>query len=289
MATKSIRIVVNGDPHVCGGAPIVEDLLDQLRDFGRVLRASEGGRHGRAKLRWDIAFREGRPPLVCDLTPISTAKNDDVDHLASSVARAVSSTVNQIIATGAKPKQMTDATFNRVNKIVNRAANGLFTFEVDLSKFDEAKNIRIDRAIAAAYIERKENLRGSFSAPRWEIGSMEGYTVGVTTNQRGKTVLKIRSRLQGNIINCVESGNGLDQIRSMEMHEIIDGRRIRVNGLLHYKNIDEVDRIKVDDMYVCPLDSELPDLETLPATNITNGLGAVEYLRRLHDGTLDND
>lgn len=286
MIAKPIRIVVDDSPHHDGSAPTVEDLLDQVRDFVHLLRAVEGDDHRKVKLQWYLTSAVKQSPLSLELTPSTTAENADVNQLASSAVCAVSSAINQIVTTGTQPEQMADATFNRINRIVARVKNGLTAFKVDFSKYSKAKSINIDGKMATTYENCKERLQDSFSAPRWEEGSMEGYTVGIATNQHGKTILKIRSRHQGDIVDCIDSGNGLKNIENMTMREIVDGKRILVEGYLHYKNLGDVDRIRVEDVYVYPPNSELPDLANLPTTNITNGLDSVEYIRRLRNGTL---
>lgn len=286
MATRPIRILVGGSPRHGSSAPTVDDLLDQIRDFMYVLRATEEECHGNAKLRWHVTNASMQSPLALELTPVSTAKDTDTDLLASSVIDAAYYAVNHVITTGRQPKQVTDATFNKINSIVNRVTNGLASFEANFSGYDGAKNIYIDVKMAAAYSEKMEESksRKPSSAPRWEQGSMEGYTEGVATNQRGEAILRLRSRLTGNIVNCVDSEGSLEKIGDVKVREILDNMRIRVNGLLHYKNLDIVDKIKVDHVYIYPHNDKLTDLEFLTPINITGGLSAVEYLRKLHNG-----
>lgn len=284
MAAKPIWILVGGSSRHTGSAPTIDDLLDQIRDFVYILHTVESGCLRRKKLRWLVTNASKQSPFTLELTPESTVDGLKVEGRVSRIAAIVGSTFNDFVHTGRRSNKISEPVVERIEKIVDRTTNGLATFQVDFSEYQKDCNIYVDKRKARGYEKIGELEQDWYGAPRWEKGSMEGYTKGVTTDRRGTAVLKLQSRLKGNIVNCVDSDGGLEKIGGVKVREILDGMRIRVDGLLHYTNLDDIDRIKVERVAIFPPNSDLPDLEFLPPTNITNGIDAVEYLRKLRDG-----
>lgn len=284
MAAKPIRISVGGSMRRGSSAPAAEDMLDQIRDFVCVLHATESACYGNKELRWRVTKVGMQSPFSLALTPDSPIKGNDAETRAARVVATVSSTVNEIINTGKQPCHVSDTAFRRIEKMLKRMTTALATFEADFSGYIDGGRVFVDEAKALEYEQKRELMQDWYESPRWEAGSMEGYTRGIATNKRGDVILKLETRLMGYVVNCFDSGGGLDEIGGLNVQELIGGKRVRVDGLLHYTNLDNVDRIKAENVYIFPQNSELPDPELIVSTNITNGLGAVEYLRRLRNG-----
>lgn len=280
---KPIRILVGGSQHHGSSAPTAGDLVDQIRDFLHVLQAAEIACHGKAELRWRVTDASMRSPFAMELTPDSMVDGANVDHFASSTIAMALSAVNQAIATGRCPDSLPDPAFSRIDRMVERVTNRLATFEIDFSKYGKAERIYVDESKAAAYIEKKKEAIDPLCAPRWRRGSMEGYTLGVGANEHGLPILRLESKLKGYVVKCVDSEGGLDKIGDVKVKDILAGMRVRVFGQVHYRNLSDIDQIKVERIYFYPPDSELPDLLNLKRINLTDGLGAVAYVRRIRD------
>ena len=67
------------------------------------------------------------------------------------------------------------------------------------------------------------------------------------------------------------------------MIKIFRGMRIRVTGLLHYKSLEQISLIEVEDVHVFEQDDKLPDSSEIIAPNFTNGLEASVYLKALRE------
>lgn len=283
MMAQPIRILVDGNQHHGSSAPAVGDLIDQIRDFMHVLQAAEIACHGKTELRWLVTNASMQSPFSMELTPDSAIDGTNIDHSASSTIAMASSAVNQVIATGRLPDFFPDMDLSKIDHMAGRIINGLATFEVDFSQYGKTKKIFVNESKAAAYIEKKKRARDSFCVPRWKRGSMEGYTLGVGTNERGFPILRLKSKLKGYTVKCIDSEGGLDKIGDVKVKDLLAGLRVRVFGQMHYKNLSDIDQIKVERMHVYPHDSQLPDLLNLKRANLTDGLGAVAFVRSLRD------
>lgn len=283
MIAKPIRIFIGGSQHHGSSTPNASDLIEQIRDFIHVLQAAEVACCGKTELRWRVSDASARPSFGIDLTPDSLVDGVDIDHSLHSVIAMVSSTVNHAIATGNFPDSISSTTSSKIDCMIERVASGLDCFDVDFSKYGKVKKICICKRKAREYIEMKRNTQCPLTGPRWRRGSMEGCTLKIAADMYGQPVLRLRSKLKGYVVKCIDSKGSLDEIGDMKVNDIIEGLRVRVFGQMHYKNLSDIDQIMVDSIYLYPPNSQLPDLLNLKRTNITNGLGAVAFVRRLRD------
>ena len=116
-----------------------------------------------------------------------------------------------------------------------------------------------------------------------ELGAIEGFIIRVALDKSDKPLVWIRSRLDQKIIKCVAVEGGLQQIGDYRVAEVLKGMRVRVNGLIRYKNPEQVESIEVENIQVFKPDSELPDSHSIVSPNFTSGVEASAYLEALRE------
>lgn len=114
-----------------------------------------------------------------------------------------------------------------------------------------------------------------------ELGSIEGFITGIEIDGFNRPIIRLRSRLDGQEVKCVSNGHGLDRIGHIEVGEVLKGLRVRVYGLLNYKDLEQILSMEVERVHVFEPDSELPEPDSIVSPNFTEGKEAVAYLETL--------
>ena len=114
------------------------------------------------------------------------------------------------------------------------------------------------------------------------MGSLEGFISKVELDDFGRPLVWLKSRLDSQLVKCISDANGLDRIGHFQVSEVLKGLRVRVHGLLNYKDLEHIASIKVEGVHVFEADDKLPNHDEIVSPNFTNGVEASEYLKRLH-------
>lgn len=282
--TKPIRITVSGTDHRGGDAPTVEDLLAQIQDFVFVLREVEeavsGG--GPDEIVWRVTNASKNSPLTFEVTPTPKRHAMNIDLRAVKVVQATARGFAQLARTGERPPYFTDQVVDRATKVYARVGNGLATTVVDFSDYDDAPNLNATRENAREVTRKLDAVKRPAPIAHRELGSLEGFISKVELDGFGRPLVWLKSRLDGQIVKCIASDKGLDRIGHFEVSEVLKGMRVRVHGLINYKDIEIIASIDVEGVHVFEPDGNLPDHHKIVSPNFTNGLEASEYLERLH-------
>ncbi len=73
----------------------------------------------------------------------------------------------------------------------------------------------------------------------------------------------------------------MDRIGHFEVAEVLKGLRVRVHGLIHYRDLEQVTAIDVEGVNVYESDDQLPCYESIVSPDFTDGVEAVQYLEAL--------
>ena len=74
---------------------------------------------------------------------------------------------------------------------------------------------------------------------------------------------------------------GLSRIGHLEVAEVLRGLRVRVHGLLHYKDLERIGSITVETVHVFEPDAALPGPTDIVDPDFTGGLELSAYLEAL--------
>ena len=280
---KPIRIKVSGTDHRGGDAPTVEDLLAQIQDFVFILRevedaVSDGSSN---EIVWRVTDATRKSPLTFEVTPTPKKYAMNIDRRAEKVVQATAKGF-QHFATGERPTYFTDQVVDRATRVYARVTNGLATTDVDFSDYDDAPNFNATPDCARDVMRKLDAVKRPAPVAHRELGSLEGFISKVELDGRDRPIVWLKSRLDGQLVKCISDAKGLDRIGHFELIEVIKGLRVRVHGLLNYKDLEQIASIEVEGVHVFEADENLPDHDKIVSPNFTNGVEASEYLKRLH-------
>ncbi|MGI9250880.1 MAG: hypothetical protein ACR2PR_06745 [Pseudohongiellaceae bacterium] len=116
-----------------------------------------------------------------------------------------------------------------------------------------------------------------------ELGSLEGTITKVELDGHNRPLIWLRSRLNGEIVKCIVTDNGLETIAHLKVIEVLQGIRVSVHGLLYYKSLGQISYIETEAIHIFKPDSELPDATEIVSPNFTEGVESSAYLRALRE------
>jgi hypothetical protein len=113
---------------------------------------------------------------------------------------------------------------------------------------------------------------------------LEGYHDGLSPGAHGKHELFVRSRRTGERVKCILTREAFEDIRHREIEEVLEGRRLQVRGMLHYKAPHQLDGMTVEHVRILPRREDLPSFEEIVDKKFTGGLSSEEYLEWVRGG-----
>ncbi|MCZ4281189.1 hypothetical protein O4H49_10400 [Kiloniella laminariae] len=282
--SKPIKITVSGTDHRGGDAPTVEDLLAQIQDFVFVLHGVEDAvSDGEPnEIVWRVTNATKNSPLTFEVTPTPRKHAMNVDRRAEKVVQATAKGFRQLYETGERPAYFTDQVVDRAAKVYERVTNGLSTTIVDFCGYDDAPIFEASPDKAREVARKLDVAKRPAAIAHRELGSLEGFISKVELDGFGRPLVWLKSRMDGQLVKCISDAKGLDRIGHFEVSEVLKGLRVRVHGLLHYKDLEQIASIEVEGVHVFEPDNKLPNHDEIIAPNFTDGVEASEYLRRLH-------
>lgn len=282
--TKPIKITVSGTDDRGGDAPTVEDLLGQIQDFIYVLQEVEGAVSGGAphEIVWRVTNATKNSPLTFEVTPTPKQYAMNIDARAAKVVQATAQGIERLALTGERPAYFTDQVVDRAAKVYSRVTNGLAKTVVDFGDYEDAPNLNATPNSARELARKLDAVKRPAPIAHRELGSLEGFISKVELDGFGRPLVWLRSRLDGQLVKCIADDNGLDRIGHFEVSEVLKGMRVRVHGLINYKDLEQIASINVEGVHVFEADENLPSYNEIASPNFTNGIEASAYLERLH-------
>jgi len=122
--------------------------------------------------------------------------------------------------------------------------------------------------------------------PYRELGSIEGVAHGSDVDGHGRHILFVRHRLTGDSVKCILSDSALANIGDSKLLDVYRGLRVTVRGVIYYKSLGQIARVKASEISIARSRSDLPAIDDILDENFTGGLRTEEYLERLRDGRL---
>lgn len=280
-----IRITIRGTDDRGNDAPRVEDLLAQVGDFIFVLREVEGAlSEGKEKeLVWRVTDATKSSPLTIEVTPCPRLHAANIDDRAQRVVSATAKGFKELSETGAIPIYFSDQVVDRAKRLYSRITNGLASTIVDFSEYASAPRLEVTPRVAEQSVAHVQSAREAAQIPHRELGSLEGFIAKVELDRHARPLIWLRSRLDGQTVKCVSSVEGLDRIGHFEVAKVIRGLRVRVHGILTYKDLQQISKIDVEGVHVFEADEHLPEPSSIVSPGFTGGIEANAFLEALRD------
>ena len=282
---QPIRISVKGIDTEGDDAPTVEDLLSQIQDFVSILRGVEKAvaEDGQEQLVWRVTDATKNSPITFEVTPFPKTHGINIDARAATVVSAAATGLAQIAERADRPLHFTDEVVVKAGRLNSRVFNGLSETKIDFSEYDNVCQVDVNPRVARRVINHIAEFKEPAPITHRELGSIEGFITRVELDGFNRPLVWMRSRLDNQFIKCISNNRGLDRIGHFEVAEVLRGLRVRVIGLIHYKDIEKIERIEVESVQVFEPDQLLPDSNSIVSPNYTSGVESSKYLETLRE------
>jgi hypothetical protein len=284
MANIKLRIVGRGADT---DAPIVDDLLDQIRDCFDILRGVEEAlaEDGRAEVQWRMVNASKNTPLFFEAAPFGRQYGMNVDRRATRVVRATAVGLRQLQTRERRPDYFSEKVLAKAEHLFERVTKGLAQTTIEYGDGLPELALTPASAYAAAAYVRKilEPISKTFD----EIGSVEGIAHGPDLDGWGNRIVKIRVRMTGDDLTCRLFDQALKAVEDRHVGDLWKDCRVEAHGIIHYKALGVPSRIDATTIRFLRPSSELPNVEDILDEEFTGGMTTEDYLTALRDGELN--
>ncbi len=181
-----------------------------------------------------------------------------------------------------RPAYFTDDVLPSAQRIYGRVLNGLAETTIDFENDEDAPPVEISRDTARIVTNAAAAAKPTRVAYR-ELGSIEGFISNAERDGYGRGILRFRSRLDGSMIKAVASGEAFKQLEKFRLGEVWDGVRVRVYGVLRYRDLGELESMDATGIEI--LDQvELPSFEDIIDPDFTGGQKTEDFLEAIRYG-----
>ena len=265
-------------------SPTVDDLLDQLRDYFKILEGVEEAiaDDGSHAIEWRIVKATTNTPITIEAVAFPKDFGVNIDARVEAVTRQTAVGLNALRMGGERPSYFTDKVLLRAEKMFERVTNGLSETMIDYGP--DLPAMDITPAVARAAATNTRSVLTPKEKPYKELGSIEGNAQSIERDGFGRRILWVRYRLTGESIKCMVSGEAERELEAHQIKDVWRYRRVQVYGMLHYRGLGllrEIDAIRVRFLRDR---GELPNVDDILDPNFTGGMRSEDYLARLRDG-----
>jgi hypothetical protein len=277
---KPVRVTITGPADPPTDAPTVEDLFGQISDFVGVLRDVEEAMEPSwtSALVWRVTDATMNSPISFEFTPFGKAPAAEVVARAALVEETAIAGLRALRGGDPRPRYFTDSAIAKAKRLHSRVLNGLSDTVISLE--DEPEAVVIDPTAARDFESTMETAKALASFPYKEFGSIEGFVTKPELDGHQRAVLRFKARLGGAEVKAFARGEAFRQVEALTLHEVWEGIRVRVYGVIHYRSLGQIEHINASGLEV--LDKhDLPGINDILDPNFTGGLNTEDFLREL--------
>lgn len=284
--SKRVKIRISGRGHDTG-APAVDDMSDQLKDYFGLLESVEQtlADDGQSAIDWRVVHAAMTSPIAFTVQAFPKQFGVNVDARADHVIENALRGVRELLQNPSRPNNFTDQTLAFAQRLCERVANGLDRTEIEVEG-EEADQITITPSVARVAAQNIRTVLQPVVKPYKAIGGVEGHIQNVGQDGYRRRFLLIRSRLTGDDIKCFVSGDAEKQLAKCEIADVWRRARVEVFGLIHFKGPHRISQIDAQRLRFFHAESELPMVDDILDTDFTGGLRTEDYLDRLRNGSV---
>lgn len=282
---KPVKISISGTG-ASTDAPTVEDLLKQLRDLFDILLSVEAAvsEDGAVAMEWRITDASRNSPLTFEATPFPIDHAMNIDRRAAIVQQAVATGFQSLRTESARPSYFNERVLEKIGKISERLTNGLNLTTVDFGTTEAP--LVVTPTVAREISKNVKAIREPGDRPFKELGSIEGYYVGVERDGHNRSILYIRDRMFGDLVKCVLRKAAVEAVSEHKVKQVLGRARVLVSGTIHYRALGRINYLDAAEVRIMRAREDLPSVEDIIDPDFTNGLSSEEYLRALRNGQL---
>ncbi len=266
-------------------APLLGDLLDQIRDYFEMVDAvaqSMTG-DGAGQYDWRVVGLSKNSPATITAEPIPRSGFPNGAILASRASEQAAFGLARLQAESVRPLHFTDNVLEAADRFVRRITKGIAETTVTAPG---VPGLTLRPTEASAAIEHIARVREDDPVhPYKELGSVDGLIQTVGVDGWGHPFIVVRSRLTGADVKCFLAGEALRALEGEPVANVVwKQRRVTALGVLRYRSLGRVSQADVTQLEFASPPQELPQPEDVIDRAFTGGLGSEEYLERVRNG-----
>lgn len=266
-------------------APLLDDLLDQVRDYFLIIdgvAASIAGDDG-GQYDWRVVGLSKSSPATITVEAVPRPGFPNAVALAEEARRQAAFGLGKLRVESVRPLHFTDNVLEAADRFVRRVTKGLVETTVVADGTTELTLRALD---ATATINHITEVREDDPVhPYKELGSVEGLIQSVGADGWGHPFIIIRSRLTGTDVKCFLSGDALKALEQEPVANVVwKQRRVTALGVLRFRSLGRLSQADVTRLVFSEPTEPLPQASDVIDRNFTGGLSSVEYLERLRNG-----
>jgi hypothetical protein len=281
------RVTVTIQSRAGRDAPLtVRDAMLQILNFFDLLSLA-GGKDA-PFVSWRLVDISMKSPVSATAEAFPTIDGVIVEPIARREKAEVAQSIHLLSTGGTLPKWMDAVARHKAREFFERNLNGIGRTDII---FDENAPpviiVENNARTAARTIERSEQALAEHDVDfsRTEMGSVEGYVIGLTQHYR-RPAVRMTERLSNKEVTCVLSDDLAGRIgHQHDWAEAWEGRRVIVSGEITHKRDGAISRVEAISLDI--IDSIPIRYDDIADPNFTNGLSPAEYLEKLWEGDIE--
>ncbi|MDB5583351.1 MAG: hypothetical protein JWR80_8527 [Bradyrhizobium sp.] len=266
-------------------SPLLDDLLDQVRDYFEMINGVAASMAGDVVERfdWRVVGLSKSSPATITVEAIPRQGFPDGAALAGLARDQTSFGLQRLRAEGIRPLHFTDNVLEAADRFARRVTRGLTETAVTT---DDGQSLILRPTDAVATIDHIARVREDDPVhPYKEMGSVEGLIQSVGADHWGHPFIVVRSRLNGADVKCFLAGEALSALEQEPVANVVwKQRRVTALGVLRYRSLGRVSQADVTKLRFSDPAEKLPEPQDVIDRNFTDGLGSSEYLERVRNG-----
>lgn len=265
-------------------APIVEDMLDQIRDYIEILRGVEQAvaPDGSSMLVWRTVNAHKNSPLQFEFAAFPKEYALNVDRRTAVVVDAAAHGLHTLLTVAERPRYFTDQVLQKAERTFERVTNGLGLSEIDFG--DGVPALPLTPITARVAAQNVSHILRPADRPYVQLGSVEGYFHGAERDGKGRRIIIIKARVTGELVKCVLTEAAASLLADCSIGDVWRNRRVQVYGRMHFRGRGRLRHVVATSVRFLRHRSDLPQLDEIVDPGFTGGLRTEEYLERLRSG-----
>lgn len=266
-------------------APLLDDLLDQVRDFFEMINGVAASMvPGEAEqYDWQVVGLSKNSPATITVKAVSRRGYPDGAELAARARAQTTYGLARLQKESVRPLHFTDNVLEAADRFARRVTRGLAETSV---ASEGTVEIVFRPTEAVATIDHIAVVREDDPVhPYKELGSVEGLIQSVGADAWGHPFIVVRSRLTNADVKCFLAGEALSALEQEPVANVVwKQRRVTALGVLRYRSLGRVSQADVTRLEFADPARRLPGPTDVIDRQFTGGLSSEEYLERVRNG-----
>lgn len=266
-------------------APLLSDLLDQIRDYFVMVDGVAESMTGEPaeQYDWRVIGLSKNSPATITVEAVPRHGFPDGAVIAARAGQQTAYGLARLKTESVRPNYFTDNVLEAADRFARRMTGGL-TETIVIAP--GAPDLVIRPVEASAAIEHIAHVREDDPVhPYKELGSVEGLIQSVGADHWGHPLIVVRNRVSGADVKCFLKGEALRALEQEPVANVVwRQRRVTALGILRYRSLGKVSQADIERLdFVDPTES-LPRPADVIDRDFTGGLSSEDYIERVRNG-----